>query len=395
MSLPGREVILGIGGGIAAYKACDLLRRLQDDGFLVTVVPTPAALNFVGSATWEALSGRPVYTQVWENISTVPHVTLAKNADFIIIAPATADLIARLTHGRADDLLTNVVLSSEVPKILVPAMHPAMWKNPATIANVETLRSRGFHIIEPDTGRLTGSDSGQGRFPETARILERFHEIVGRKADLLGKRILISAGGTREAIDPVRFIGNRSSGKQGFAIAAAAVARGATVHLVAANSSLPDIAGVSVERVESTQEMGEALERQFSHSDILIMSAAVADARPVTSSKEKIKKDNLHEITLVSNPDLLAGLAGKKSPSQRIVGFAAETGDLIANAQSKLLAKGLDLVYVNDVSGGAIFGSEETSGTLIAKDGSSVNFVGVSKDTLANALLDQLLLQIG
>lgn len=395
VSRPGREVILGIGGGIAAYKSCDLLRRLHDAGFLVTVVPTPAALNFVGTATWEALSGRPVYSQVWENVPGVAHISLAADADFIIIAPATADLIARLAYGRADDLLTNVVLASDAPKLLIPAMHPKMWLNPATVANVATLRSRGFNIMEPEVGRLTGADSGIGRFPETANILARFSEVVGSKADLLGKRVLVTAGGTREAIDPVRYIGNRSSGKQGFAVAAAAAARGARVSLIAANCELPEIKGVEIIRVESTADLRSALNREFPESDVLIMCAAVADARPLQTSGEKIKKEFLKEIALTPNPDLLGELKELKKANQVIVGFAAETQDLDSNAAAKLATKGLDLIYVNDVSDGAIFGSDLTSGTVMDKNGPLVSVTDVPKDTLANVLLDQLLLQIG
>lgn len=233
-----REVILGVGGGIAAYKSCDLLRRLQDRGYLVTVVPTPSSLNFVGAATWEALSGRPVTTQVWERVDEVRHISLAKSADCAIIAPATADLIARIAAGRADDLLTNLILAIDVPILVVPAMHPQMWLDPATVANVATLRSRGFKVMEPEVGRLTGDDIGPGRFPETAAIIENFEEAIGAKKDFLGRKVLVTAGGTREAIDPVRYIGNRSSGRQGAAVASAALNRGAEVTLIMANSQL-------------------------------------------------------------------------------------------------------------------------------------------------------------
>ena len=213
------EILLGVGGGIAAYKSCDLLRRLQDQGFEVTVIPTPASLNFVGKATWEALSGKSVYTQVWESVEKVNHVSLGDKADYIIVAPATADLIARIANGRADDLLTNTILASTAPKLLVPAMHPKMWLNPATQANVSKLREMGFVILEPATGRLTGNDSGVGRFPDTSTIIEKFTNEILVKPDLVGSRILITAGGTREAIDDVRFISNRSSGNQGVALA--------------------------------------------------------------------------------------------------------------------------------------------------------------------------------
>lgn len=394
MSATNREVILGIGGGIAAYKSADLLRRLQDSGFSVTVVPTPNSLNFVGAATWQGLSGRAVTTQVWEDVDQVRHISLAKLADFFIIAPATADLIARLAMGRADDLLTNLVLASAVPKLVVPAMHPTMWLDPATVANVQTLRARGFVVMEPDVGRLTGSDSGQGRFPHTQAIIDAFFAMNGIRRDLLGKKVLVTAGGTREAIDPVRFIGNRSSGKQGIAIARAAAARGASVHLIAANVDMPECNGVRVTHVESAQQMLFELESDFSDTDILIMSAAVADARPKKSSSEKIEKIHFTSIDLQENPDLLATLSAKKV-KQVMVGFAAQTSDLIASAKSKLISKGLDLIYVNDVTGGAIFGQDETEGTIILRSGDLVPITRQSKDTLAHHLLDYALKQLG
>lgn len=394
MSATNREVILGIGGGIAAYKSADLLRRLQDNGFSVTVVPTPNSLNFVGAATWQGLSGRAVTTQVWEDVDQVRHISLAKLADFFIIAPATADLIARLAMGRADDLLTNLVLASAVPKLVVPAMHPTMWLDPATVANVQTLRARGFVVMEPDVGRLTGSDSGQGRFPHTQAIIDAFFAMNGIRRDLLGKKVLVTAGGTREAIDPVRFIGNRSSGKQGIAIARAAAARGASVHLIAANVDMPECNGVRVTHVESAQQMLTELEKGFSDTDILIMSAAVADARPKKSSSEKIEKIHFTSIDLQENPDLLATLSAKKV-KQVMVGFAAQTSDLIASAKSKLISKGLDLIYVNDVTGGAIFGQDETEGTIILRSGDLVPITRQSKDTLAHHLLDYALKQLG
>ncbi len=394
MSSTHREVILGIGGGIAAYKSADLLRRLQDQGFKITVVPTPASLNFVGAATWEALSGRPVTTQVWERVDEVRHVNLASLADFFIIAPATADLIARLAMGRADDLLTNLVLASNVPKMLVPAMHPAMWSNPATVENVETLRSRGFLVVEPEVGRLTGSDVGKGRFPDTQTIISKFLDFSTRREDLKDKNIVVTAGGTREAIDPVRYIGNRSSGKQGVAVARAAQARGANVTLIAANIPAAQTQGLNVINVESADEVSQALDSYFDECDILVMAAAIADARPATRNGQKIKKKFFTTIELVNNPDLLAGLAAKKK-GQVLIGFAAETSDLFASAHAKLVAKDLDLIYVNDVSEGAIFGADETEGTIILKNGTQIEVTKKSKDTLANLLLDYALEQLG
>ena len=394
MSLKGREVVLGVGGGIAAYKSCELLRRLQDRGYAVTVVPTPSSLNFVGSATWEALSGRPVYTQVWENVHTVPHIAVAESANFFLIAPATADLIARLAAGRADDLLTNLVLASDAPKMLVPAMHPSMWLDPATVANVLTLRSRGFVVMDPEVGRLTGKDIGPGRFPEVPSILEKFDALTGNIQDFKGKRVLVTAGGTREAIDPVRFIGNKSSGKQGVAIALAARDRGAIVHLVAANFDTAALDGIEISKVESAADMQQVLAQQFPLCDVLIMSAAVADARPKNMSFEKIKKALLGSIELEENPDLLASLTASKN-GQLIIGFAAETKDHLQEARRKLETKGLDLIYVNDVSGGAIFGQDQTMGTILLRNDADIAVKEVSKDALGNLLLDQAIRQLG
>jgi phosphopantothenoylcysteine decarboxylase/phosphopantothenate--cysteine ligase len=301
MHVSGREVILGVGGGIAAYKSCDLLRRLLDNNFHVTVVPTPSSLNFVGKATWEALSGRAVTTEVFENVNEVRHISLAKNSDYIIIAPATADLLARLAMGRADDLLTNVFLASKAPKMIVPAMHPQMWKNEATVANVATLRARGITVLDPDTGALTSGDVGQGRFPETQRIISEFESITSRAKDFLGKRVLVTAGGTREPIDPVRFIGNNSSGKQGYAIARSALNRGGEVTLIAANSALADIDGVRMIKVGTAAEMHAAVVSEFPQCDVLVMSAAVADAKPMHQGDSKIKKSDFTSIELTEN----------------------------------------------------------------------------------------------
>ncbi len=390
----GREVILGVGGGIAAYKSCDLLRRLRDLGFGVTVVPTPSSLNFVGSATWEALSGRKVTTEVFESVEEVRHISLAKKSNFIIIAPATADLIARIAAGRADDLLTNVILASNSPVLIVPAMHPEMWSDAATEANVATLRSRGYYVMDPDTGALTSGDVGQGRFPETSRILGEFAEITESRSDLLGKRVLVTAGGTREAIDPVRFIGNQSSGKQGYAIARSAQQRGAQVTLISANSNLADIEGVKMVKVESASQMLSALEEEFDGSDILVMSAAVADARPEHIADAKIKKNEFRNISLVENPDILRTISAKKT-RQVIVGFAAETSENLAVAQEKMVAKGADVLYLNDVSGGDIFNSETTHGYILVRGQEPRKVAETTKDTLAHQLLDEALLQLG
>jgi phosphopantothenoylcysteine decarboxylase/phosphopantothenate--cysteine ligase len=394
MTLQGREVILGVGGGIAAYKSCELLRRLQDRGYVITVVPTPASLNFVGAATWEALSSRPVHTQVWESVHTVPHIALAERADFFLIAPATADLIARLAMGRADDLLTNLVLASDVPKMIVPAMHPSMWLDPATVANLNTLKQRGFFVMDPEVGRLTGKDIGPGRFPETAAIISSFDELTGQVQDLKGLKVLVTAGGTREAIDPVRFIGNRSSGKQGIAVANAAKNRGAQVQLIAANCDVSGLAGMDVIKVETTLEMQSALRTNFPSCNILVMSAAVADARPLQVSEQKIKKSSLESIELQQNPDLLAELSPNKG-DRILVGFAAETKEHLQEARRKLEAKGLDVIYVNDVSGGAIFGQDTTMGTILLRNEADIAIKEVSKDALSNVLLDHAIRQLG
>jgi phosphopantothenoylcysteine decarboxylase/phosphopantothenate--cysteine ligase len=390
MSGTKREIVLGVGGGIAAYKACELLRRLQDLDFSITVVPTPSSLNFVGAATWEALSGRSVSTEVWQDVDKVKHVSLADQAEAIIIAPTTADLLARLVQGRADDLLTNVVSASSKPKFLVPAMHPQMWLNPTTQANVEILKSRGFAVMQPATGRLTGEDSGVGRFPESQQIISAFLEHIGSTQDLLGKRILISAGGTREAIDPVRYIGNRSSGKQGEALAIEARNRGAHVTMVLANSNIADVAGIQTLRVETAAQMHGALKDNMHDCDVLIMAAAVSDARPTSVAQEKIKKADLQSIDLVSNLDILKDLSADAKDSQIIVGFAAETTDLENLGLAKLKTKKLNLIYVNDVSNGAVFASDQSAGFLISDDGQSTYIEQTSKAKVARNILDKV-----
>ena len=390
----GRKLLLGVSGGISAYKSCELLRRLQDEGFIVDVVPTSASLNFVGKATWEALSGRKVLTDLWSDVEKVPHILMAKENDLIVIAPTTADLLAKLASGRADDLLTNIVLASTAPKILVPAMHTEMWLNPATVANVKTLQDRGFVVVAPDEGRMTGSDVGVGRYPEVSKIIEIINLTTHITADLAGKKILITAGGTREPIDPIRFIGNRSSGRQGSALAAAAASRGAQVHLVAANTDLPVIEGVTITSVETAEQMAAVLEYEFSECDALIMSAAVADAKVTNYSEQKIKKEKLDVVSFSKNPDILKNLSEKKKPGQIIVGFAAETisglAELQQRGEEKLVSKSLDLIYVNNVSDGAVFGSANTQGLIIDKNHNVIKVPQISKDTLSDILLDQL-----
>ena len=395
----GRKLLLGVAGGISAYKSCDLLRRLQDEGFIVDVVPTQASLNFVGKATWEALSGRKVITDLWSEVENVPHISMAKENNIIVIAPTTADLLAKLASGRADDLLTNIVLASTAPKILVPAMHPEMWSNAATIQNVKILQDRGFTIITPGEGRMTGSDFGVGRYPETSNIITEVNKHLPQLADLLGRKILITAGGTREPIDPIRFIGNRSSGKQGFALAVAAASRGAQVHLVAANTDLPSVEGITTTLVETAEQMSAVLELEFPHSDALIMSAAVADAKVASYSEAKIRKESLDRVDLAKNPDILKSLSVNKKLNQVIIGFAAETSEdlvmLEESGRAKLSSKSLDLIYVNNVSNGAVFGSDFTQGLIIDRNMNVIKVPEISKDTLSDILLDQLVSKLG
>lgn len=396
MTLLGRELILGVGGGISAYKSAELLRRLQDIGFGVTVIPTRASLNFVGTATWEALSGRPVTENLWNNVHEVPHIKAARNSNLIVVAPATADLLAKVASGLADDFLTNVLSATSSPVIFVPAMHPEMWINSATKQNVALLRERGYLVIEPDEGRMTGDDFGIGRYPEVSRIIAELSAYVELKSDLLGRKVLVTAGGTREAIDPVRFIGNHSSGKQGYAIAKAARNRGAQVVMILANSNLPELPGVETISVSSTLQMQEALNSHFPECDLLFMAAAVADARPVAMASQKIKKSDLKQIELERNPDLISELSKKSRASQILVAFAAETGEVdVSAAKVKLSSKGVDLLYLNDVSNGSIFGSDKTEGKLIDSNGSVYECSEQDKDTLADLLLDRALIKLG
>jgi phosphopantothenoylcysteine decarboxylase/phosphopantothenate--cysteine ligase len=399
MTLLGRELILGVGGGISAYKSADLLRRLQDVGFGVSVIPTRASLNFVGSATWEALSGRRVDENLWNNVHEVPHIKKARAANLIVVAPATADLIAKISSGLADDLLTNVISAASCPIVLVPAMHPEMWLNEANQENVAILRKRGVLVIEPDEGRMTGEDFGVGRYPEVSRIISEISEFADFKSDLLGRKVLVTAGGTREQIDPVRFIANRSTGKQGYAVARAARNRGAEVVLIAANSSLEELPGVRTINVSSTAQMQEALNKEFPACEILIMAAAVADARPKNISTDKIKKSNYQSIELEANSDLLAEISKKRLGNQVLVAFSAETSQLnsetIEAAKAKMKHKGSDLIYLNNVSNGEIFGADETAGFLIDSNGESIECKNQSKDTLADLLLDRALNKLG
>ena len=395
------RVILGVGAGIAAYKACELLRRLTESGHQVRVVPTADSLHFVGAATWAALSGEPVTTSPWDDVHEVPHVRLGQAADLVLVAPATADLLARAAAGRADDLLTSVLLTARCPVVFAPAMHTEMWEHPATRANVATLRSRGCLVLDPASGRLTGPDTGPGRLPEPDELWQVAVRVLARgpaglAQDLAGRRVVVSAGGTREEIDPVRFIGNWSSGKQGYALARAAVARGAEVTLVAANVEAADPAGVTVIRVTSACEMRSAMLAAAAGADAVVMAAAVADYRPAARSEEKIKKAGTAPapLALVENPDILRELTAKRTPGQVITGFAAETGNVAENGRAKLAAKGCDLLVVNQVGSGLAFGTSDNAAIILGADGTVTEVPRGPKEALADVVWDMVLTRL-
>ena len=444
-----QQVILGVTGGIAAYKACSLLRLFTESGHDVTVVPTAAALRFVGAPTWAALSGKPVSTDVWADVHEVPHVRLGQHADLVVVAPATAHLVARAAHGLADDLLTNTLLTARCPVVLAPAMHTEMWEHPATVANVATLRSRGVHVIDPAWGRLTGEDTGQGRLPEPEEIFAVCRQLLSRVTPppasfatasppsgtesatestqngglaaasgamagaLAGRRVVISAGGTREPLDPVRFLGNRSSGKQGYALAAVALARGAEVTLVSANVALPVPEGVTLVPVNTAVELGEAVTKAAQESDVVVMAAAVADFRPAHYTDVKIKKSyaepdaaddsvadgetdlSASSLELVRNPDVLAELVRSRGSavSPLIVGFAAETGDaghtVLDYARDKLVRKGCDVLVANEVGVGKTFGQDTNTVHILRRGVDAVTQTGPApKDAVAATVWD-------
>ncbi|MFG2967443.1 bifunctional phosphopantothenoylcysteine decarboxylase/phosphopantothenate--cysteine ligase CoaBC [Streptomyces sp. NPDC048288] len=401
MSKP--KVVLGVSGGIAAYKACELLRRFTESGHDVRVVPTASALHFVGAATWSALSGNPVSTEVWDHVEEVPHVRIGQHADLVVVAPATADTLARAAHGLADDLLTNTLLTARCPVVFAPAMHTEMWEHPATQENVATLRRRGAVVIEPAVGRLTGVDTGKGRLPDPAEIFEVCRRVLARgvrEPDLAGRHVVVSAGGTREPLDPVRFLGNRSSGKQGYALARTAAARGARVTLVAANTTgLPDPAGVDVVPVGTAVQLREAVLKAAADADAVVMAAAVADFRPAVYAAGKIKKKDGQEpepIVLVRNPDILAEISADRARTgQVIVGFAAETDDVLANGRTKLARKGCDLLVVNEVGERKTFGSEENEALVLGADGSETPVPHGPKEALADIVWDLVAARLG
>lgn len=396
MSTTQRSVILGVSGGIAAYKVAQLLRLFTEGGFDVRVVPTHAALEFVGKATWEALSGHPIAADVWTDAHDVPHVMVGREADLVFVAPATADLMARAAHGLANDLLTNVLLTATCPVVLAPAMHTEMWENSATQANVATLRSRGVVVLDPDEGRLTGADSGKGRLPEPQALFEAaLATLQGNPADLAGKRVVVSAGGTREHVDPVRFLGNRSSGRQGFAVAAAAARRGAEVTLIAANVSLPTPAGVKRVDVVSAQDLHDEVMQYSVGADVVVMAAAVADFRPLVTTDVKIKKSGTPDpIALELTTDVLSALVERRTGEQVIIGFAAETGDadtsVLEFGKQKLAAKGCDVLVVNDVGPDGAFESATNEVYILDAEGGQVHVPRADKALIAEALWDAI-----
>jgi phosphopantothenoylcysteine decarboxylase / phosphopantothenate---cysteine ligase len=400
-----RRIVLGVAGGIAAYKVCEVLRRFTEAGHQVRVVPTEAALRFVGAPTWEALSGLPVQHGLFADVPDVPHVQLGQAADLVLVAPATADLLARAAHGRADDLLCATLLTARCPVLLVPAMHTEMWEHPATVHNVAMLRSRGTVVAQPATGRLTGADSGAGRLPEPEEIVDLatllLHRPEALPRDLTGRQVVISAGGTREPLDPVRYLGNRSSGRQGYALARVAAQRGARVTLVAANTpDLSDPAGVEVVRVSTADQLQETVLKAASAADVVVMAAAVADFRPAEQHPSKIKKSGSHPdpLRLTRNPDILAELVCRRPEGQVVVGFAAETGDsaggVLAHGRAKLARKGCDLLVVNAVGQDRGFEAEHNAGWLLADDGTELDLPEGPKSLLAARVWDAVAVRL-
>jgi len=396
------RIVLGVSGGVAAYKAVLLLRSFTEAGHTVKVVPTAAALQFVGAPTWEALSGQHVSTEVFDDVPHVPHVALGQQAELVVVAPATADLLSRMATGRSDDLLTATLLTARCPVLVAPAMHTEMWLHPATVANVATLRERGVTVLEPASGRLTGADTGPGRLPDpevvAAAALALVEPVAPAVRDLESLRVLVTAGGTREPIDPVRFLGNRSTGMQGYALAAEAHERGADVVLVSANVTLDAPDGVTVVPVETTAQLSDAVDEHREASDVIVMTAAVADFRPARLGDHKTKKradGEVAPIELVVNPDVLAGLVARRVPGQTIVGFGAETGDadgdVLFHGRAKARRKGADLLALNEVGHDVGFGTPDNAVTFLAADGSSVGSAEGTKRDVAAALLDQVL----
>jgi phosphopantothenoylcysteine decarboxylase/phosphopantothenate--cysteine ligase len=392
------NIVLGVSGGIAAYKVASILRLLTEAGHNVQVVPTQAALNFVGSATWEALSGNPLISEVWDDVADVPHVRIGKAADLVLVAPATADLLSRAANGAANDLLTNVLLTATCPIVFAPAMHTEMWLNAATQENVATLRSRGCIIIDPGEGRLTGDDSGPGRLPDPEEIVSVALGVLSEQ-DLLGQNVVITAGGTREFLDPVRFLGNSSSGKQGVALAIAARDRGAKVTLICANTSVPLPAGVTIVNAVTGDDVHATVMKASSTADVIVMAAAIADYKPKVTQNSKMKKSDDGSspiIELVQTIDILADLVAHRNTShidQIIVGFAAETGDdrgsVLEHGIAKLNRKGCDLLVINEVGPNLAFGTDDNEVTILTREPAAQATVSrTSKTQIAHAIWD-------
>jgi len=389
--LEGKRIVLGVTGGIAAYKAIEICRRLVDAGAHVVPVMTAGAEHFIGRTTLSALASEPVQTQLWDNPTTpIPHTRIGQGADLILVAPATARLLAAYRMGLSTDLLTNTLIATRAPVVVCPAMHTEMWEHPSVVDNVAILRERGVHIVEPESGRLAGGDVGAGRLADPSAIVARVEQLLGPK-DLDGVTMVVSAGGTREPIDAVRVIANRSSGKQGYAVAAEAAARGARVTLVS-TVSLTAPAGVEVVAVETAEQMQRAMTAAALDHDVIVMSAAVADFRPKVAADGKLKKrDGIPEIVLEPTPDILAGLGATKRQGQLLVGFAAETDDLVANAAEKLRSKRLDLIVANDVGAPRVgFAHDTNAVTLLRPDAEPVEIDLASKRDVARAVIDTI-----
>jgi phosphopantothenoylcysteine decarboxylase/phosphopantothenate--cysteine ligase len=389
--LAGRRVLLGVTGGIAAYKACVLTRLLTQAGATVQVVMTPSATRFVGTDTFAALSGRPAYTEVWEEPGSVLHVRLARGADVALVAPATANVIAKLSGGIADDLITSTLLEATCPLVVAPAMHSGMWEHPATQANVRALQERGAVVVGPARGPLAAGDEGLGRMAEPEEILAVLEEVASRGRDLAGRRIVVTAGPTWEPIDPVRFVGNRSTGRMGFAVAREAFARGADVTLVVGPGTVEPPEGPRVVRVAAAEEMRMAVLEAAEDADVVIMAAAVADFRPREAAPGKLKKEEgPPKVELVPTPDILAEL-GEMKGDRVLVGFAAETEDVEAAGRAKLVAKGLDLLVANEVGReGTGFGSESNHAAILSRTGDDESLRDWTKAELAAAVCDRL-----
>jgi len=400
------RVLLGVCGSIAAYKAVEVCRRLVDAGAHVVPVMTADAERFVGAVTLSALASEPVRTSLWTSSGgddgPVPHIALARSVDVVLVAPATARFLGAFAAGIADDLLVNILLATTAPVVVCPAMHTEMWEHPATRANVALLRSRGVHVVDPDSGRLAGGDEGAGRLPDPDRILEAVAAaLAGRRStaglDLAGRRVLVTAGGTREPIDAVRFLGNRSSGKQGEAVGGEAAALGASVVLVTAAADRPSPPGVEVVRVDTAAEMEAEVLARAPSADAVVMAAAVADFRPKAAADGKLRKDEgVPDLVLEPTTDILAALGRARRPGQVLVGFAAETGDPRPRAREKLRAKGVDAIVANDVTApGAGFGHDTNAAVIIEDDGSEVEISLTSKRDVARAVVDMVARRLG